>query len=173
MNTAAGAALLTLVLSGAMAARADDQPSASPTAQQTQTIAQMQARMQAMQAQMAQLQTVTDPAERQKLLSAHMQLMEEQMASMRSMGGGTMQMMHGGAGTGMRSGMQGMGGGMQGMSGGMAGGGMARQQGADAGPPGPGTRHQLMEDRVDMLQMMMEQMMGQMQMQSDRPGPGR
>jgi len=30
-----------------------------------------------------------------------------------------------------------------------------------------------MEDRVDMLQMMMEQMMGQMQMQSGPHGPGR
>jgi hypothetical protein len=65
------------------------------------------------------------------------------MASMRSMGGGMMQMMHGGAGMGM---------------------------GAGGGDRPPGARHQMVEDRLDMLQMMMEQMMGQMQMQS---GPHR
>jgi len=107
----------------------------------------MQARMRAMQAQMAQLQTATDAAERQKLLSAHMQLMQEQMASMRGMGGGMMQMMHGGAGMGM-----------------------GMQPGTDAGARQPGARHQRVEDRMDMLQMMMEQMMGQMQMQT---GPHR
>lgn len=165
LNAAAGAALLALLLSGAFAARADDQPAAAQTAQQTQAIAQMQARMQAMQAQMLQLQTVTDPAERQKLLSAHMQLMQEQMASMRSMGGGMMQMMHGGAGMGMGSGMRSMNGGMMG--------GMGMQQGTAAGSHGPGARHQMMEDRVDMLQMMMEQIMGQMQMQSGPHGPNR
>jgi hypothetical protein len=164
-NAAAGAALLALVLAGVFTAHADDQAAANQAAQQTQAIAQMQARMQAMQAQMAQLQTVTDPAERQKLLSAHMQLMQEQMASMRSMGGGMMQMMHGGTGTGMGSGMQGMNGGMMG--------GAGMQQGANAASREPGPRHQRMEDRVDMLQMMMEQMMGQMQLQSAPAGPKR
>jgi hypothetical protein len=166
LNAAAGAALVALVLAGSFAARADDRPAASPTPQESQAIAQMQARMQAMQAQMAQLQTVTDPVERQKLLSAHMELMQEQMASMRSMGGGMMQTMHGGAGMGMGTGTQGMGGGM-------ARGGMGLQQDPNAATRAPGARHQLMEDRVDMLQMMMEQMMGQMQMQSGPHGPGR
>jgi len=144
---AAGAALFALLLTGAVAVRADDPPATSRPAVQTEALAQMQARMRAMQAQMAQLQTATDAAERQKLLSAHMQLMQEQMASMRSMGGGMMQKMHGGAGMGM-----------------------GMQPGTDAGARQPGARHQRVEDRMDMLQMMMEQMMGQMQMQT---GPHR
>jgi hypothetical protein len=142
-GAAAGAAVLAMVLTGAAAVRADGQPAASRPAPEAEPIVQMQARIQAMQAQMAQLQTTTDAAQRQKLLSAHMQLMQEQMASMRSMGGGMMQMMHGGAGMGM---------------------------GAGGGDRPPGARHQMVEDRLDMLQMMMEQMMGQMQMQS---GPHR
>jgi hypothetical protein len=166
LNRTVGAALLALALTGAVAARADDPSTANPSAanqseQQAALIEQMQSRMQAMQAQMAQLQTVTDPAERQKLLSAHMQLMQEQMASMRAMGGGMMQGMHGGTGMGMGSGMR------------AAGGGMGMRQGANAGQQPPGPRHQLMEDRVDMLQMMMEQMMGQMQMQAGPHGSGR
>jgi hypothetical protein len=159
----AGAAVLAVVLTGAIAVRADSQSATSQPVPQAETLAQMQARMQAMQAQMAQMQTASDPAERQKLLAAHMQLMQAQMASMRSMGGGMMQMMHGGAATGMGSGMPGM-------SGGMAQGGMQMQQGANAGARSPGPRHQMVEDRLDMLQMMMEQMMGQMQMQM-QPGP--
>lgn len=149
---AAGAAVLALTLTGAIAARADTQSTTSQQVPQPETLAQMQARMQTMHAQMAQLQTVTDPVERKKLLSAHMQLMQEQMASMRSMGGGMMQMMHGGAAMGM---------------------GMGMQKGADAGARSSGPRHQMVEDRLDMLQMMMEQMMGQMQMQSGPHSPGR
>lgn len=150
LTAAAGAAVLALTVTGAVAARADTPSATSQPATQAETVAQMQARMQAMRAQMAQLQTVTDPVERQKLLSSHMQLMQEQMASMRSMGGGMMQMMHGGAAMGM-----------------------GMQQGANAGTRSPGPQHQMVEDRLDMLQMMMEQMMGQMQMQSAPHGPGR
>jgi hypothetical protein len=150
LTAAAGAAVLALALTGAFAVRADTQSAASQQVPQAETVAQMQARMQTMHAQMAQLQTVTDPAERQRLLSAHMALMQEQMASMRNMGGGMMQMMHGGAAMGM-----------------------GMHQGADTGEHSPGPRHQMMEDRLDMLQMMMEQLMGQMQMQSGPHGPGR
>lgn len=151
LGLAVGSAALALVLAGAVVVRADDRSAVNPSGQQAESLDQMQARMQTMQAQIAQLQRTTDPAERQKLLSAHMQLMQEQMASMRTMGGGMMQMMHGG---------------------GMATGGMGMQRDADGGPRSPGLRHQMMEDRVDMLQMMMEQMMEQMQMQSvpNRPG---
>lgn len=142
LRLAMGAAALVLVFAGAVGARADDQSSAVRPEQRAETLDQMQSRMQAMQAMMTQLQRTTDPAERQKLLSSHMRLMQEQMTAMRMMGGGMMQMMHGPAGMGMGSGT----------------------------PQAPGPRHQAMEDRVDMLQMMMEQMMGQMQMQS---GPSR
>lgn len=144
LHLAMGAAALVLVFAGAVGARADDQSAAMRPEQRAETLDQMQSRMQALQAMMTQLQRTTDPAERQKLLSSHMRLMQEQMTAMRAMGGGMMQMMHGPAGMGM-----GMGSGM---------------------PQAPGPQHQAMEDRVDMLQMMMEQMMGQMQMQS---GPSR
>jgi hypothetical protein len=150
LTAAAGAALLALTLTGAIAARADTPSTTNQQVPQAESLAQMQARMQTMQAQMAQLRTTSDPVERQKLLSAHMQLMQEQMASMRSMGGGMMQMMHGGAAMGM-----------------------GMQQGANAGPHAPGPRHQMVEDRLDMMQMMMEQMMGQMQMQSGQHGLSR
>lgn len=150
LTAAAGAAVLAMALTGAIAARADTQSATGHQVPQAETLAQMQARMQTMHAQMAQLQTVTDPVERQKLLSAHMQLMQQQMASMRSMGGGMMQTMHGGAAMGM-----------------------GMQQGANAEARSPGPRHQMVEDRLDMLQMMMEQMMGQMQMQSGPHSPSR
>lgn len=142
LRLAMGAAALVLVFAGAVGARADDQSAAMRPEQRAETLDQIQSRMQAMQAMMTQLQRTTDPAERQKLLSLHMRLMQEQMTAMRAMGGGTMQMMHGTSGMGMGSGTQ----------------------------QTPGPRHQAMVDRVDMLQMMMEQMMGQMQMQS---GPNR
>lgn len=101
------------------------------------SIAQMQEHMKKMQDIMARMQKTTDPAERQKLMSEHMQAMQEGMKSMRGMGGGM---------------MQGMGGGMM---------GQAPKSGA--GKPGMGRGApmppEMMERRMDMMQMMMEQMM--------------
>ena len=126
---------------------------------------QMQARMQAMHAQMTELQKTTDPAKRQQLLAEHMLLMQEQMKAMRTMGG---EMMMSTMGSDFR---MGTGPGMHGN----APMGQGMQQGAMGSskttPDSPGPRHQMMQDRVDMLQMMMEQMMGQMQMQSEMNGP--
>jgi hypothetical protein len=68
--------------------------------------------------------------------------MQEQMKDMRAMGGG------------MMMGMMGQGGGK-----GMQGGGMMD----------PKSRGKMMQFRIDMMQMMMEQMMGQMQMQAPSP----
>ena len=105
---------------------------------------QMQARMKLLQEQMRRIREAKTPTERSKLLREHMRTMFEQMRAMRSMGGG---MMSGMMGHGM------MGGGM--MREGMMGGGNATATSAE--------RRQWMQDRLDMMQMMMEQMMGQMQ----------
>jgi len=82
--------------------------------------------------------------------------MQEQMQTMRAMGGDMM--MHGTGGSG------GMG----------MGSGMGQGMGAadHAMPARPGPRHQMMENRMDMMQMMMEQMMGQMAMQMGHEAQG-
>jgi len=141
-------------------------PSSDGTTRHAQ-MQQMQGRMQAMHAQMAELQTTTDPAKRQQLLAEHMQLMQEQMQAMHAMGG-AMMIDRMGSDNGMGTGP-----GMHGDA--PMGQGMGMQQGAKdssrTAPNAPGPRHQMMQDRVDMLQLMMEQMMGQMRMQSEMQGP--
>ena len=77
--------------------------------------------------------------------------MQAQMQSMRMMGGP------------MMSGMMHQGDGMGGMQPG------SMMGGRSDGPAGP--RHEMMQDRMDMMQMMMEQMIDQMQMQSAMHGP--
>ena len=146
---AAGAALLAITFASGVPVRAEDNWSmrGGAATMQSQDWKDMQARMQAMQAQMQQLRNTTDPAERQTLLDAHMKLMQEQMQSMRMM----------------------MAGGMMRMAGDAKGMGMASSDTAMHGQPGP--RHQAVEDRLDMMQMMMEQMMGQMQMQRQSQAP--
>jgi hypothetical protein len=99
---------------------------------------QMRDRMKEMQEQMDRVNKTQDPQERQRLMQEHMQTMQEQMTDMRAMGGGMMM-------------------GMMGQS----GGGMHRK-----GKMDPEKRHQMMQDRMDMMQMMMEHMMDQMQMQA-------
>ena len=47
---------------------------------------QMQEKMKAMQGQMDKIHKTTDPKERQKLMQAHMQAMQENMKMMRGMG---------------------------------------------------------------------------------------
>ena len=93
---------------------------------------QMQENIKKMQHQMDMIATTTDPKERQKLMQEHMQTMQENMKAMRSMGG---PMMKGG---GMAMGDK--------KGGGMMGGDVK-------------TRQDGMEKRMDMMQMMMEQMM--------------
>ncbi len=92
-------------------------------------IAQMQGQMKKMQDIMARMQQTTDPADRQKLMTEHMQAMEEGMKTMRGMSGT-----------------------MRGM--------MGRKEGAGTGMGGAGPMSpEMMERRVNMMQMMMEQMM--------------
>lgn len=114
---------------------------AAPTAKSQasdKSTAQMQEHMKRMQDIMAKLQKTTDPAERQKLMAEHTKEMQEGMQLMRSMGGGMMQGMMGG---GMMSDAPKGGAGKPGMGGGA--------------PISP----EMMERRMDMMQMMMEQMM--------------
>jgi len=99
--------------------------------------AQMQDHMKKMQDIMARMQKTTDPAERKKLMDEHTKVMQEGMQMMRGMGGGMMQ--------GMEGGMMG-----QAPKDGAAKPGMGR--GAPMSP-------EMMERRMDMMQMMMEQMM--------------
>jgi hypothetical protein len=102
---------------------------------------QMLDHMKEMQSQMDKIRQSTDPNERQKLVAEHMSSMQEGMQMMRGMGGGMMGMMHGGAGAGM------------------------------TGPRGGGAQNpQMMERRMDMMQMMMEQMMQHQQMMQAPPG---
>ena len=92
----------------------------------------MQENMKEMQQQMEKLHATTDPKERQKLMQEHMQTMQDNMKSMRGMGGPMM--------TGMMGGKPG-----------------TSAPGMMSGDP----KHQqeMMEKRMDMMQMMMEQMM--------------
>ncbi|MBI5910068.1 MAG: hypothetical protein HY848_08960 [Betaproteobacteria bacterium] len=95
---------------------------------------QMQENMKKMQQQMEKLRATTDPKERQKLMQEHMQTMLENMKAMRGMGG---PMMMGGA-----------------QPGGTAKDGHKHAAGGDMMQ-----HHATMEKRMDMMQMMMEQMM--------------
>ena len=107
-------------------------------------MSQMQANMKTMQQQMDKLRATTDPTKRQKLMQEHMQTMQDSMKSMHGMGG---PMMMGGT-----------------MGSGMAMGGQKDTAGGDMMQ-----RQNMMEHRLDMLQMMMEQMMHHHQMMQSMP----
>jgi len=114
-------------------------------------MAQMQGNMKTMQQQMDKLRATTDPKAKQKLMQEHMQTMQDHMTMMRGMGGPIMQ------GGGQPGGM----GGMAGMS------GMGSKKDAASGDMAQ--RHDMMVQRMDMLQMMMEQMMQHDQMMPSMP----
>jgi hypothetical protein len=95
----------------------------------------MQANMEKMQQQMEKIGTTTDPKERQKLMQEHMQTMQENMKTMRGMGGPMMK------GEGKPGGMM-----MGDKKGSMKDSDMKKRQ-------------EMTETRMDMMQMMMEQMM--------------
>jgi len=101
----------------------------------------MQQHMKKMMQQMQAIHATDDPEKRDKLLQEHMQSMHEGMQMMRSMGGGMMKGMMGEGGGGMMKGMMGKG-----------DTGMMKRGDKDM-------RHQMLEQRMDMMQMMMEQMM--------------
>src|ERR1035437_3055488 len=94
---------------------------------------QMRENMKKMQQQMEKIQATSDPAERQKLMQDHMQTMQENMKVMHSMGGSMM--------SGGQHGVMMLGG----KKGEMASSEMMK-------------RNEMMDKRLDMMQMMMEQM---------------
>lgn len=87
--------VLSLV-SVALYSQSPEQQSQS-SAEATQRMERMQAQMQSMRALMAQIQATTDPAERARLMQAHMQSMHQGMMMMGQMMQGSMM---GGAGSG-------------------------------------------------------------------------
>ena len=81
-------AITACALSSIPLASAEDKAASASPAMKMQMDAQMtemQANMTKMQSQMDQIHATTDPKERQKLLQAHMQTMQECMAMMRTM----------------------------------------------------------------------------------------
>jgi hypothetical protein len=121
----------------------------------------MQEQMKKMQEQMEKIHSAKDPQQHQKLMKEHMQSMREGMKMMKGMGGGMKMEMMGGKKKGPATGAAehehaqdaaGAQGGdqmadcMKMMDGMMGGGKMMK-------------KHKMMEDRIDMMQMMMEQMM--------------
>jgi len=126
----------------------DQAPAAKAPAPDTaKTVQKMQDNVKKMQGQIDRIAKTKDAKERQKLLQEHMQTMQENMMASRGMMGG----MAGGMMDCpmMKDGM--MGGGM-GMMGGPGG-------GAGMSPDAMMGRMQMMEKRMDMMQMMMEQQM--------------
>lgn len=146
------AAAVACALAVPMASAQDQTAPAKPTmdVQMDAQMSQMQANMKDMQAQMAKIHATTNPKERQKLMQAHMQTMRDSMAMMGNMN--KPMMMDGGQGGGM-------------------------PMGADkAKPAGKGMmggdmmkHHQMMEDRMGMMQMMMDQMLQHQQMMESMP----
>lgn len=128
------------------------------------TVEQMNAQMQRMQSLHEQWAAAKTPQERQQLMSAHRQAMQEGMAMMAPMMGS--------AGMGGRQGMMGAGpgkGGAPGMGGtpGMGGG---QGKGGAMAPGGAGPSMEMMERRLDMMQMMMQMMMDQQGVAGTSPG---
>lgn len=113
-------------------------------------MSQMQTNMTLMQSQMDTIRATTDPKERQKLMQTHMQAMQENVAMMRNMSKPTK-----------------MGGGQ---SGGMA---MTAEQGKPSGNGMMGgdmmKHHQMMEERMGMMQAMMDQMLQHQQVMESMP----
>jgi hypothetical protein len=106
---------------------------------------QLQEKMKAMQGQMDRIHKTTDPKERQKLMQEHMQAMQANMKAMHGMGG---PMIKGGGGHGAMK--------MDGKKGHVKDGDMMKH-------------HGMMERRMDMMQMMMEQMMQRDQVMQSMP----
>ncbi len=141
---------------------------AAPPAEQT--VQRMKDNLKRMQTQLGAIEQAKDPAERSRLLGEHMQAMRENLYMARGMMQGNT-MAPGMMGGGMMG--QGMMGGMPGS--GMMGGGMMDHHmkgGGHMGAAGSGAvegRIDQLEKRMDMMQMMMEQMA-----RSRMPGrPGR
>ena len=133
--SAFAACALSTPMAFAQANTAAAKPAMSMNDKQTPAVDE---NMKKMQQQMDKIGTTTDPKERQKLMQAHMQTMQENMKAMRAMGDPMAMDDKKGGGK--------MGGMMGGKKGGMKDGDMKDRQ-------------EMTEKRMDMMQMMMEQMM--------------
>ena len=117
------------------------QPAKATAPDTGKTVQKMQGNVKKMQSQLDHIAKTKDAKERQKLLQEHMQTMQENMMAGKSMMGGKMDCPM------MKDGMMNGGMGMMDQGGGVA---MAPDTTAD--------RMQMMEKRMDMMQMMMENM---------------
>ena len=168
VSTLITAALIMPLAMAEAPAKADKKPAATAgsEADMDKYYAAMQDRYKKMQEQMERLRKAKDPAERQKLWEEHWQTMHEGMDMMMGRGGMGPGMMMGGMGM-----MRGMGPG--GPAGGMGpGGGMGSGMGprggmgpacgalgAQATPEQMAVCQRRIEQRMDMMQMMMDQML--------------
>lgn len=153
MITAMMAAALSVPLAFAETPAKTDKAAtpAASDAEMDKYYAAMQERYKKMQDQMARLNKTTDPKERQKILEEHWKTMHEGMDTMMGRGGMGYGMMGG-------KGMMGPGGGGMGMG---PGGRMGAGPGPGMGPMTPemiDLRQRRMEQRMDMMQMMMDQL---------------
>jgi hypothetical protein len=144
-------AIVACALSAPIVSAQERPAPARPAMNMDMDMSRLQEKMKAMQAQMDRIHRTTDAKERQRLMQEHMQAMQENMKAMRGMGGPTMGMMGGkpGAkGPGMMDGGQ--------MAPSMTEGDMNKRQ-------------DMLEQRTDMMQMMMEQMMQRDQVKESMP----
>jgi len=142
--------MAALVLAAAFASPALAQP--GPGGDFEKNRAQMWQRMQQMHEQMDKIRATKDPKERDKLLREHFESMQQGMGTMRGMGPmmGGRGMMGPGAGKGPG------GGGMMGR--GFGSGPYAPSECGKAGDPAA-RRDCMLDERMDMMQGMMDQMM--------------
>lgn len=130
------AALTTLLFTVPLVhVHADSQEQSDSMKEWDRYTEQWQVRMNTMHEQMDKIHQTKDPKERQRLLEEHWKTMDKQMADMRTM-------------EGMMGGMMG---GMHGRQGNRGQGGMHMMN--------PDQRDTYIQDRMDMQQMMLEQMM--------------
>ena len=146
------AAIITCALVVPVASAQDTAAPAKPTMSMPMdaTMSQMHTNMTLMQSQMDTIRATTNPKERQKLMQTHMQTMQESMAMMHNMGK-PMMMDHDQGGGMAMSGDKGKPGDK-----GMMGGDMMKH-------------HQMMEERMGMMQTMMDQMLQHQQMMESMP----
>jgi hypothetical protein len=140
------AAFAACALSAPIVSAQEKMTPGTPAMSADRQTSEMQENMKKMQQQMETIRATSDPKERQKLMREHMEMMQGGMKSMRGMGGPMA--MGGGQGGGMAMG--------EGKGKGMGSGDMMQ-------------RHEMMEKRIDMMQLMMAQMMQHEQMSESTP----
>ena len=136
---------------------ADDHAAHHPAASAPATPSQMQENMKSMQALMAKIKETKDPAERQKLMRQHMASMRGQMDMMHGMGEGRMGTKGGGS--------------MKGDAG-----STPKDHGIDGkegGRMSPGMMmgHEMMEQRMRMMESMLDQMLQHQEAQENSRAP--